>query len=296
LKTIILVDSCCDLPRSYLDDNKDHIDVIGMPVIIGNKEYFDDLSLTFVHKGLYQALRQGVKASTSRINSFRFYDKFKKYVSQGYKVLYMGLSKNMSKTHQNALKARKSILKDYPEAQIYVMNSISASIGLGVLVMKVTDLKKEGADFTTLCHWIDKHQEAAQHWFMVNNFNFLKRGGRVTTSQAMMGNLLNVKPILTVNGQGVLETEVNLLGKKKALDYLVTKFKSLVDPSLFDHVILGHGDAIQDIHILRDMIQSEMPDLKLMITEFSATIASHVGPDMLAIGFLGHSRIGLTEG
>lgn len=290
MKTMILVDSCCDLPKDYILENKGHIDVIGMPVIIGDKEYFDDLGQTFNHDNLYDNLRSGVKPSTSRISSFRFVEKYKRHLEKGYDIIYIGLSKNMSRTNQNANKAISLALELFPEGRIKVLQSTSASLGQGLLALKAVEMVKDALDFDTIFDWLDKHQENVQHWFAVNNLHHLKKGGRITASQAVIGKLLNVKPIFIVDAEGSLKPFVNVKGKNKSLKYLIEKIKALYDPMLFDQILLGHGDALEDVLLLKKKIEIELPNIRIMITEFSATIATHVGPDMLAIGFMGNSR------
>lgn len=290
MKTIILVDSCCDLPTTYIKDNKAYIDVIGMPVAIGNKEYFDDLGQTFSHDDLYTILRSGLKPSTSQINSYRFLEKYKRHIKNGYKIIYIGLSKEMSATNRNAFKAIKMLKKECPEACVRVLESTSASLGQGLLALKAVELIKAGKTTDEVYKWLRDHQNQVQHWFAVDDLNHLRKGGRINGSQAIVGSLLNVKPILTVDTTGILKPFVKVKGRKKSLQYLIDKFVELYQADLFDQVILGHGDAYEEALFLKATLSKAVPDVKVMITELSATIAAHVGPGMLAIGFMGTPR------
>lgn len=290
MKTMILVDSSCDLPRGFMAKHKDFIDVIGIPIAIGDKEYFDDLGETFDHKGLYPELRDKIKASTTQISSQRFYDRFTKYVKAGYDVLYIGLSKTMSKTNRNALKAANNVQRDYPQSKIKVLESISASIGLGLLANIALEMAQRACDVDEIFNWIADKEKFVQHWFTVEDLYYLKNGGRLSNPQQVQASILKLKPILNVDHEGNLVAYHEVRGRKKAISFMYNELTNRLNVSLSNKLMIGHGDALEDALYLKEILEKNHEDLDIMVTQLSSVIAAHVGPKMLAVAYMGDSR------
>lgn len=287
---MILVDSCCDLPKSIILENKDYMDVIGIPVDIGNFSYFDDLGQTFHHESLYDDLREGIKPSTSQINSFRFLEKYKKHVKKGYDIIYIGLSSQLSGSNRNAVKAIGLLEKDYPEGCVKVLESTCVSLGQGLLALKAIEMVKAHETTETIFDWLINHQDFVQHWFAVDDLHHLKNGGRISKTKAVAGTFLNIKPILRVDAKGEIKSYAKVKGRKKSIEYLCNQVKALYNPEFFDQILIGHGDALEEAVALKERLKIFVPEGKIIVTKLSATIASHVGPGMLAIGFMGQDR------
>lgn len=290
MDTIIVVDSCCDLPLSYVTDHSEFMDVIGMPVCIDGKDYTDDLGMTLSHDFLYEQLERGVMPATAQVNAFQFEQMFKKHVKDRKTVIYIGLSCNLSGTNNNAKMAIEAVKSSYPEADIKVLASKSASIGQGILAMKAVEMVKQGIEGDEIFSWLEANELYSNHWFAVDDLTFLKNGGRITPAQAAVGTLLNVKPILVVDQEGVLKPYGKVKGRKKSINFLVEKFKAHYDGARFDKILVGHGHALEDAIQLKSKLSQYVDEDRIIISELSATIASHVGPGMLAIGFLGNKR------
>lgn len=290
MKTMIIVDSSCDLPRDFIDQHKDSIDVIGIPVAIGDMEYFDDLGGTFEHKSLYQDLGHKIKASTAQISSQRFYDRFSKYVKRGQDVLYIGLSKAMSKTNRNAQKAAKKVQVDHPQSKVMVLESVSASIGLGLLARIALEMAQSNLDVQEIFQWIRDHEKYVQHWFTVDDLHYLKHGGRLTDQNHEEAKVLNLKTIFIVNHAGTIEAYQKLPGRKKAIAYLYNQVDKRLNLSLSNKLVIGHGDALEDALHLKEMLEKNYEDLDIMMCQVSSVIAAHVGPNMLAITYMGDNR------
>jgi len=290
MSTFLIVDSCCDLPLSYIEANHDVLEVIGMPVHIDGMDYFDDLGKTLSHDDLYEKLRQGMVASTAQINVFRFAELFKEKLRTYDNLIYIGFSSGMSGTYNNALQSIDIVKEEYPDADIRVIDSKSASIGQGLIVIRAVELLRENNDVDQIEQWVNASKLDVNHWFAVDDLNFLKAGGRVSSAEAAVGTLLSVKPILIVNHSGQLKPYGKVKGRKKSIKFLLDKFKEHYVHESFDQVIIGHGNAIEDAQQLKDMLSPLVSEEKIMITELSATIASHVGPGMLAMSFMGNLR------
>ena len=285
----LIVDSCCDLPLDYVT-NEDMLSVIGMPVEIDGMDYFDDLGKTVSHDDLYAKLRAGIMPTTAQINTYRFAELFEDKAKSHDVVIYLGFSSGMSGTYQNALSSIEMVKEKYPDADIRVLDSKSASIGLGLLTRKLVDMIHDGKTAEDIINWTEENKMKANHWFAVDDLNYLKNGGRVTPTEAAIGTLLSVKPILIVNHEGKLKPYFKVKGRKKSMKFLVDKFKEHYRDSDYDQLIIGHGNVADDALKLKEMLKEHISEEKIMVSELSATIASHVGPGMLAISFMGGIR------
>lgn len=178
----------------------------------------------------------------------------------------------------------------YPDADIRVIDSMSASIGQGLLTLKAVEMSQEGDNADKIVKWLESYKMTTNHWFAVDDLNYLKQGGRITSKEAAIGSLLKVKPILIVNLDGVLKPYTRVKGRKKSIVFLVDKFKEHYQSQNFDKVIIGHGHVIDDAMILKNRLLEHLNENKIVVSELSATIASHVGPGMLALSFMGKER------
>ena len=290
MNTIILTDSTCDLTLEYVEQNSDILDVLGMPVNIDGHEYFDDFGKTLSHDEFYSKLRLGIMPSTAQINMFRFSTMFKKHYVEGKSVIYIGFSSNMSGTFNNAVLARQEFLEIYPDADITIIDSLAASIGQGVLIVGAIDMLREGKSKDEIVNWVEANKLKANHWFAVDDLNYLKKGGRISAATAVVGSALNIKPILTLDNSGKLGSYTNVRGRKKSIKFISEKFQEHVINCSEATVIIGHGNCLEDAEILKEYVLSIGKPKNIIISELSATIASHVGPNMIACAFIGDGR------
>lgn len=290
MNSILIVDTCSDLPLEFVEKNSDIIDIIGMPCNIKGQEYIDDFGKTLSHKDFYNYLREGIMPSTSQINSYRFFEIFKKHYNEGKAIIYIGFTSGMSGTINNAFMAKNMLLEEYPDADITVIDTLSASIGEGALVYHAVEMLRNGISNGEIVNWIEDHKLNTNHWFAVNDLNHLKNGGRISAATAAVGTLLNIKPILTVNNKGKLVSYSNIRGRKKSLKFLVDKLKEHVINPEETIALIGHGDCIDDAEKLKEMVQTEFNLKKIVISELSLTIATHVGPGMISLAFVGNPR------
>jgi len=291
MKTILLTDSCCDLPLSYVKENSENIEIIGMPINIGADNFVDDLGdQNYDHPEFYNQLRSGILAKTAQITPVDFHKAFKKHYDQGRSTVYIGFSSGMSGTFNNAVLAKQMIHEEHPDAIIDIIDSHSASIGQGVLCMKAINMIKSNANQNAIVDWVQDNKMNTQHWFAVCDLMYLKNGGRIPASIAAVGTLLNVKPILTVNVDGKLKSHSKVRGRKKSLRYLAEKVKEKNEHTDHPVIVIAHGDCLEDANRMKEMVLSEFTDAEIVVSEISATIATHVGPNMIAIGFMGEER------
>lgn len=286
MKIKLLTDSSSDLPLSFVKENSDLLEVLGMPITIGDEEYVDDLGEEFSHDFFYEQLAQGAMPKTSQINMMTFYDKFEELYKEGYATIYIGLSSGLSGTHNNALLAKNMVLEEAGNAPIVVIDSLAASVGLAAMIMYTLELIKDGKNLEEIAALIEIQKLNANHWFAVDSLMHLKNGGRIPAAAAYVGTVLSVKPILTMQVDGKLESYSSVRGKKKAFKYLVSKVAEHI-PSLDTPIIVGHANTEKDADILVEELRNQGVENKVIETCLSATIASHVGPGMLALAFMG---------
>ncbi len=278
----ILTDSCCDICLEYLDQNKDIIDMIGMPIVIGDRTFIDDLGRTNSLEDFFDELSNGKSASTAQITPNDFYEYFKEQLKNGNQIIYIGLSSGLSGTYNNALMAKNMLEEEGIKESVWVVNAICASVGQAVIVDYATELVKNGNDAKTV---VDKiYSKVVPHWFIVDDLNYLKKGGRIPSVLASIGTAFNVKPILTMDKQGKLVNNTNVRGKKKAIKYMVEKLEGVDVRN--NKVFLGHANCLEDVELCRQKLLELRPELNIEIVLISATIGCHVGPRMICLSFM----------
>lgn len=290
MSTILLIDSSSDLPLTYIQKNNKLVDIIGMPIKIEDNEFIDDFGKSYSHKNYFDKLREGKMPSTGLINVYRFTEKFIEHCKRGNKIIYLGFSANLSGTFNNAILAKEEVIEEYPDADITLIDTAAASIGEGVLAIHAINMIKKGKANEAIIKWIEDNKFKTNHWFAVDDLHFLRNGGRISATSATVGTLLNVKPILTVDRSGKLKSYSNIRGRKKAIKFLINKFKQHAINYEETSLIIGHGDCEEDALKIQEMINEEFKLKEIIISQLSATIASHVGPNMIALAFIGEER------
>ncbi len=288
MKIQILTDSSCDLPREYIKEHAEYIRVLGMPIQVDGGDFIDDLGENTNAQLFYDNLRNSVFAKTSQIVPSVFQNVFEENIKNEIYTIYIGLSSSLSGTYNNAVLSKNMVeehtgKKDY----IYLPDIQSASVGTGICVMKAMELIDNGCSATDISEWLVSHEKNIHHWFAVDDIEYLRRGGRISHTGAKVATVLNIKPVLTLNDEGNIVLCKSVRGRKKSIKFLFSKVKDYADSNLFDKIIIGHGDCYDDALVLKETL-SEIWDINnIIISQLSYTISTHVGPDMLALTFLG---------
>ncbi len=288
--TIIATSSTSDLPRTWLEAH-------GVPFIpytytVGDKLYEDDCREES-RAAVYKGMRQGDRLKTSMINEFVYYDFFKELLDQGKDVIFLDMSKEMSVSFANANKAAAEIRPLYPERRLYVMDTFCISGGLGTLVENMVERMEAGESFDELVAWGEANKLKIAHRFTVDDLNYLKVGGRVSNSAALVGSLLSIKPVLYVPDRGTLDVVKKARGRKAALKAIVDGVlhdMSKIDPTGVRFHIL-HADCLSDAEQVRDAIRAAYPQVgEITITSLGVVIGAHCGPGLLTVFYLCDSR------
>lgn len=288
MSIILLTDSTCDLPLSYIRDN--NIEFLGLTVLIDNKEVLDDLGQTLTYEDFYGYLRTDKTTSTSQVNTHQFTERFFHHIKNGDSVLYIGLSSALSGTYQSAEIAKTEVLEKYPDADISVIDSLSVCTGLGLLVHYAAQMRATGKSKEEIVKWIEENKLRVAHLFTVDDLEHLKRGGRLSSASAFVGSLLNIKPLLFVNDLGELVPYDKARGRKKAIHSLVAGMLKHIQFPEDQTIFISHGDCLDEAKQLELKIRENIPVKDIIITMVGTTVGSHSGPGTLAVFFLGDTR------
>ena len=288
----IMTDSSSNLTRDLLD--KYRIKMISYISSINGDEFpcFDPLrdEAEAAHK-FYDALREGSDVRTTLINTSRFTDFFEPALKEEKDIIYICMSGGLSGTEQATRIAAEDLMEEYPGRKIIVIDSLSASLGEGLLVLKLSRLRAMGATIEEAAGYYERKKLKMNHIFTVGDLKYLKKGGRITAAEALIGNLLSIKPILKANDEGKIVIHDKVRSRRRALDYLVDMTKArIVRPST---QILGiaHCDAPVEADYIATRLKKELPLQDVIVRYYDLCTGSHVGPGTIALFFMGENRM-----
>ena len=281
----IITDSCCDL----IEQQYNELGVVSAPLtVLYNGESHNNFSDPAAVKAFYDELRGGVTASTAAVNPEGWSVLMEEALKNGEDVLVITFSSGLSTTYQSAVIAGKELQEVYPDRKIYVVDSLCAALGQGMLVYLAAHKQKEGMDIDALHTWVEENKLHICHWVTVDDLSHLKRGGRISATTALVGTMLNIKPIIYVDNDGHLINTSKVRGRKAAMELLANKLgETAIDK---ETVFIGHGDCPEDAAAL-EAILKEKHGVKNVITGYvGPVIGAHTGPGVLVVFFLGTHR------
>jgi DegV family protein with EDD domain len=284
----ILIDSCADLPMEYV--RKNNIPFVSLTCNLKGGSFKDDFGQSMDYKSFYDDVRKGELPTTSQVNVYEFEEIFKKYASEGCSLIYISLSSALSGTYNSACIAREAVIEEHPNADITVIDSKSVSLGEGLLVYSAFEMMKSGASKEEVISWVENNKLKVNHWFTVNDLNHLKRGGRLSATSAVIGTLLDIKPILHINDEGKLIPTAKVKGRKKSIRTLAEKLKDKIVNSEGQTIFISHGDCLEDAELLKDLISEEIKVKDFIISNIGPVVGSHAGPGTVALFFIGGNR------
>ena len=287
---IIATSSTSDLPRTWLEEH-------GIPFIcysytVGDKLCQDDCREES-REAVYKGMRGGDLLKTSMINEYAYYDFFKEQMDSGKNVIFLDMSEKMSVSYANSLTAAEKIRAEYPDQTLYVMDTRCISGGLGTLVLEMTRRKEAGMSFEDVLAWGEANKLKIAHRFTVDDLNYLKAGGRVSNASALVGSILDIKPVLYVPDGGTLDVVQKVRGRKRALqsiiDGILHDLETVKTAGLEIHIL--HADCAADAQKVAESVKKVHPDLgAITITSLGVVIGAHCGPGLLAVFYLCSSR------
>ncbi|MBP1758188.1 MAG: DegV family protein [Firmicutes bacterium] len=286
---VILTDSSCDLSQEMADE----LGVVVAPLTVmidGNsyRNYLDGREIAF--QEFYSKLRAGKQGSTSAVNVDEFCSAMRGPLQEGKDILYLGFSSGLSATYQSGTLAAEDMRSEYPEATILAVDTLSASMGQGLLVYLAVQEKRKGMTIQELRDYVEGIKLSIAHWFTVDDLNHLKRGGRISAAAALLGSTLNIKPILHVDNEGHLISVGKVRGRRQSIKKLLEEMSANGVDFAEQTVFISHGDALEDAELLADMIRESLSVKEVVINYIGPVIGAHSGPGTIALFFLAKGR------
>lgn len=287
-KFIITSDTTADLPRDYVEKNE--IGILAMSFQMEGKDYSGDEELDI--KEFYDKMRNGLMPTTSQINPTQAKSKFEEYLKSGYDVLHISFSSGLSGSYNNTRIASIELNDEYKKNKVVVVDSLSVSLGEGLLVNKAVELRNEGKSIDEVAMWLEENKLKVCQHFTVNDLNHLYRGGRVSRATAILGSVIGVKPIIHVDNEGKLIPIAKVRGRKQSLTKLIDNMEKTIGSYKAENktVFISHGDAYEEALALGERIKEKFGVESIMISPIGPIIGSHSGPGTVAVFFMGEKR------
>ena len=288
--------SCCstaDLTKEYFD--KHGIRYVCFHYELGGTDYLDDLGQTMPPAELYRRMLAGEDVKTSQVSIGEYADFFRKIFDEGKDILHLTLSSGISGSYNSACIAAEQVREEYPNRKIYVVDSLAASSGYGLLVDTLADRKDAGESIDELYAWVCENKKKLQHWFFTSDLTFFIRGGRVSKAAGFFGGMLGICPLLNVDYEGRLTAREKVRTKKKVIQRIVQKMEENAEGGLAysGKCYICQSECMDDAKAVAMLVESRFPNLngKVEIYPIGATIGSHTGPGTVALFFWGKERV-----
>lgn len=288
--------TCCstsDLSHEYFE--KRNIGVIYFHFELGGCDYPDDMGKSVPPKELFKRMIDGEETKTSQVTMGEYIEFFEPMLKEGKDVLHIAFSSGLSGSFNSARLAMEELAPKYPDRKLYVIDSLAASSGHGLVVDKAADLRDEGKSIDEVRDWIEANKNKAHHWFFSTDLTFYIRGGRVSKTAGAIGTVLGICPLLNVNDEGKLIPREKIRGKKKVTKRIVEMMEAHAQDGLdySGKVFISHSDCYDDARAVADLIEEKFTkmDGKVQIYDIGATIGSHTGPGTVALFFWGDERV-----
>lgn len=282
----LLTDSGCDLPAAMLQE----LGITVVPLYVEFRGQTLEDRVDDSVKELFQGFRNGESATTSAVNPTRWADAMEEILQAGQDVLTVAFSSGLSTTYQSAVIAAEELQEKYPQRKIRVVDSRCASLGQGLLVWYAAKNRDAGMELEEAYQWLEEHKFNLCHWFTVEDLMYLKRGGRISAATALVGTMLQIKPVLHMDDEGHLINVSKSRGRKASIQALAQKMGELQLPGENDTVFICHGDCVEDAQYLAGLVKEQYGVKEVVIGYVGAVIGSHSGPGTLALFFLGKNR------
>lgn len=303
---VITTDSNSDLLPDYISEKG--IVIIPHYYELNNTVYGDEVNLT--PKEFYDSMRGGLMPTTMASNPAVIHSTFLELITEGKEVLHISFSSALSGGCSNVAAGARELCEEYTDAKILVVDSLNASLGQGLMVMKAVELKEAGKGIDEIADWLLQHLSNFCVQFTVNDLFHLQRGGRISKVSAFVGSMINIKPILVVNDEGKLVPAGTVRGRKKSLSTIVANMvkqmgeadntamaentaaenTATIEGSACLPICVVHGDAAEEAEYVARLIKEAVKDAKVIINVISPSIGAHSGPGAIGICFWGENR------
>lgn len=288
--------SCCstaDLSEKHF--HRRSISYICFHYELNGVQYLDDLGRSMPFDQFYAAMTEGADTRTSQINVAEYSHYFESFLKEGKDILHLSLSSGISGSINSAMVARDTLLEQYPDRQIYIVDSLAASSGYGLLMDRLADLRDEGLGLEEVYEWALSNRLKLNHWFFSTDLTFYIKGGRISKASGFIGGMLNICPLLNVNHLGPLIPRYKIRTKRKVIHTVVDKMEECIEEGrdYSGKCYISHSACYEDARAVADLIEERFPKLdgKVLINSIGTTIGSHTGPGTVAVFFWGRERV-----
>lgn len=285
----IVTDSSADLPQYLVSELE--LEVLPLSFTIGGTTYHDypDRREMPISQ-FYDRIRQGEMATTAAVNVGDFIELLTPILDSGRDVLILAFSSGLSATYQSAVIAADELREKYPKRRIEAVDTLSASLGQGMLVTLAARERQKGRSLEEVRDFVERSRLHLCHWFTVNDLFYLKRGGRVSTATAMVGSMLAIKPVMHMDNAGHLINVAKARGRTAALRALVDRMEATALERGDQTVFLSHGDCLDEAQKVADDVKARFGVRDVVFNHVGPVIGSHTGPGVIALFFLGSER------
>ena len=281
--------SCCSTA-----DRRD-IHYVCFHYTLDGVQHMDDLGVSMPLNAFYTALANGSVATTSQVNLSEYMNYFTGFLEQGLDVLHVCLSSGISGSYNSAMSAAMIAREQFPDRKIYVVDSLGASSGFGLIMETLADLRDGGMNIDELHDWVEANKLRMHHWFFSTDLSFYVRGGRISRAAGLFGSLLNICPLLNMDNFGRLIPRSKLRGKRKAISEIVERMEQHAENGLnyAGKCFISNSACYDDARQVADLVEQRFPHLngKVLINDIGTTIGSHTGPGTVALFFWGDERV-----
>ena len=286
---VILTDSSADLTAELVAELG--VEVIPLSFTMEDKTYFNYPDNRDIDPAdFYARLRGGAMATTAAVNVADYTEAMEPILKQGKDVLVLAFSSGLSATCHSAQIAAGELMEQYPDRKVYVVDTLCASLGQGLLVWYAANLKKQGKTMEEVRDWTEEHKLNLCHWFTVDDLHFLKRGGRISSATAVLGTMLSIKPVMHVDNEGHLIKVGTARGRNASLKALVDHMEQTVLDLKGQSIFISHGDCLADAQKVADDIRARFGVEDIVINYVGPVIGAHSGPGTVALFFMGSER------
>jgi len=281
----LYIDTCSDLPAHVVEELG--VRVFQFPYALDGVERLDDFGVVYSRADFYGAMREGRHPTTMQVPRHVFLDAFRRHAEAGEPVLYLAFTSALSGTFDVAWMARQEVLEEYPDAEIRLVDTQAASVAEGLLVYEAARRWRDGMPIADIEAWAIAQRPYLNGWFIVDDLEALRRGGRLPGAAAAAGTFLDVKPLLRIASSGRLEIRKSIRGRLKSTRALADLVSERAHDPASQTILVGHGDCFADAERLRDVIMEKSGARDVIISEIGPVIGTHTGPGMLAVVFWG---------
>ena len=283
----IVTDSCCDFTREQYA----RLNLTWVPLTLRYQgEEIDGFTEPADLHAFYESIRQGEMPSTAAVNPDTWAKAMETALAEGKDVLCITFTSALSTTYQSAVIGAEELREKYPDRKIIVIDSLCAALGQGLLVYKACEKRDQGYSLEELAAWLEENKRKLCHWVTVDDLHHLKRGGRINAATALVGGMLNIKPIIHVDDEGRLINVGKCRGRKAATEFIAAKVGELGEGFDNSTVFIAHGDCPEDAAVLADIVKSKYGVKEVITGYVGPVIGAHTGPGVLVVFFMGKNR------